>query len=161
MKPLIKLVIILPLVMVFWSCQDNTHRQATEKWQAERLSELQAPYAWPSVVGLYAIVGDTMTFGSAEDNDIIIEGDAAAQMGQIIYQEGSYYQNMAEELEVTLEDKKINSEIRLLTDKDDDGPTIISWQSYQWHLIKRDEDTYLRVKDTLSSYRSRLSTIPY
>lgn len=156
-----KLVIIFFFTSLWMGCQDNTHRKVTEIWQAERLSELQAPYAWPSVVGLYPIIGDTMTFGSAEYNDIIIEGDADAQMGQIIYQEGSYYQKMTTALEVTLDDKKINSEIRLLTDKDDDGPTIISWQSYQWYLIKRDEDTYLRVIDTLSSYRSKLSTIPY
>ena len=160
MNTLLKLVVFYLLISLWMSCQDD-YQERTESWQAERLVELRAPYAWPSVVGLYGLTETDMTFGSAEDNDLIIEGDAPDHIGQITYQEGGYYQSLAHGLDVTLDDKKINSEIRLLTDKDDDGPTIISWENYQWHLIRRDEDTYLRVKDTLSTYRSKLTTIPY
>jgi len=47
------------------------------------------------------------------------------------------------------------------TDADPGGPTIASYKSLQWHIIEREGDKFLRVKDTLSPYRAALTEIPY
>ena len=159
MNTLMKLIMLSFLVSSLVSCEDN-YQQDIEQWQSERLNELQAPYAWPSVIGLYTMLRDTVSFGSAADNDLIVEGGAPAIMGQIRYQDDQYVLKMEDGLNARIDDVDINSEIKLLTDKEENGPTTISWQSYQWHLIERGEETYLRMKDTLSEYRSKLLSIP-
>ena len=159
MNTLVKLIMLSFLMCLLVSCEDN-YRQDIEQWQAERLNELQAPYAWPSVIGLYTMTRDTVSFGSAADNDLIVEGNAPAIMGQIRYEDDQYLLKMEDGLHARVDDVDINSEIELLTDREENGPTTVSWQSYQWHLIERGEETYLRMKDTLSEYRSKLLSVP-
>ena len=159
MNPLIKPFLLFSLTSLLLSCQ-GSYRENIEQWRVERLGQLQAPYAWPSVIGLHTMKSDTTSFGSTADNDLIVKGNAPAVMGMIRYEDDQYYLKMPEAKDATVAETQVQSEITLLTDKQENGPTMVSWESYQWHLIERGEQAYLRMKDTLSEYRSNLTSIP-
>lgn len=57
-------------------------------------------------------------------------------------------------------DDKPARRVKLRTDLHPDGPTYGTHGSIQWHVIERNDTYFLRVKDSLSTYRTSLSEIP-
>ncbi len=155
------IVFIGILAWTLQSCQAPEKREWNQ-WKEERRVALTDPYGWPSVVGLFWIKNSMAYFGSKENNDFILPQTAATSMGRIVEIDSAYYLDAYSSLKV-----KVNglnaTKVRMLTDKEEGGPTIASWRSLQWHIIERQDKAYLRVKDSLSSYRQALlaTDIPY
>jgi len=118
--------------MALISCQTQ-HQREVDEWRKNRLAELKAPYGWPSVIGLYHLKVSYSFFGRADTNEFIIASEDGERVRTTV----------------------------MKTDKEQGGPTIASYRNFQWHIIERDDQYYLRMKDTLSSYRSNLTEIPY
>lgn len=129
-------------------------------WHESRLNSLKSPYGWTSVVGLYPLKVTRQYFGASEANELIIPGRAESSYGYLEKSdEGIWfhgYKNLG--IRIDGEDKWTSL---MKTDREEGGPSIGSCGSFQWHIIDRQGNFFLRVKDTLSPYRSALTEIPF
>lgn len=153
------LSIIVIFSLIQYSCTSDYERGVIS-WQKERIEELKAPYGWPSVVGLFWIRNSMAYFGSQEANDFILPQTAPSGFGRIMDYDTAYYMIAYGSLRVQMNGESV-TKVRMLTDKEENGPSYASWKSLQWHIIERQDKAFLRVKDTLSIYRSKLEDIPY
>lgn len=154
---LLGIIVILSLLQS--SCTYDYERSIIT-WQQERIEELKAPYGWPSVVGLFWIRNSMAYFGSQEGNDFLLPETAPSGFGRIMDYDTAYYMIAYRSLKVQLNGESV-TKVRMFTDKEEGGPSYASWKSLQWHIIERQDRAYLRVKDSLSIYRSNLKDIPY
>lgn len=153
-----QLLLFFSLLMMM-SCQNAAHQEVMD-WRQQRLANLQKPYGWPSVVGLYEWRNSMAYFGAADNNDFILPSTAASSFGRLIKSDTGYYMFPYSSLNVKVGEEPVEK-VRLLTDKEEDGPTIASWRSLQWYLIERNDKVFLRVKDSLSEYRHNLTALDY
>ena len=151
--------ILALIALTCFSCQSEYEKEI-QSWQQSRFDELKAPFGWPSVVGLYWVRNSMAYFGSGEGNDFMIPGNAPSGFGRIMDYDTAYYMIAYYSLRVQVAGETA-TKIRMLTDKEEGGPTKASWKNYQWHLIERGDKTFLRVQDSLSQYRNSLTHIPH
>ena len=151
------LIIPLAIFVLLSSCID-TYENDIQEWQQLRLKELKGPYSWPSVIGLYPLQDSVTTFGSAAYNDLII-AEGPEFLGSLVKADTVIlYNNDSKGL---VEIDGLQSErVGLRTDLHPDGPSYGTYNSIQWHIIKREGQYLLRVKDTLSQYRTALTSLP-
>lgn len=155
------LAIISFAVLAFTQSCQKSYEQEIEEWRIERLNKLKEPYGWPSVVGLYWIKNSMSYFGKKDNNDFILPSTAPSSFGRILKTDTAFYMLPYYSLRVQIDGETSPDKVRMLTDKESGGPTIAKWQSLQWHIIEREDKAYLRVKDSLSIYRTALKEIPY
>jgi uncharacterized protein len=160
MKPNLTFLAITLIVVVLACASKSDSDHQLEVWKDNRLAELKSPYGWPSVVGLFELKNPVTHLGRNESNDFILPDTAPDHLGILTQTDSGIYLNISDNLDVTVEGNSVKN-LRMLSDKEDNGPTMASWKSFQWHIIQREDKAYLRVKDTLSQYRSELQLIPY
>lgn len=160
MNPKLKHIVYLLIIMgLICSCQSEYQKELSD-WKAHRLSEAKAPYGWASVVGLYEMRNSLAYFGHKDNNDFILPSTAPSSFGPLTKTDTGFYMYPYKNLYVEV-NGEATERTRMLSDKEENGPTIASYKSLQWYFIERQDKAYLRVKDSLSIYRSKLSTIPY
>lgn len=145
-------------VLFFVSCQD-TYVQSIEQWRTDRYRELKAPYGWPSVTGLFHLRNTYGYFGRSDQNDFIIP-NGPSSFGILKKTDTAIVMTTYQSVPVMIDSQIVRKAV-LYSDRHPKGPTIASYQSIQWHVIERDSQFYLRVKDTLSPYRQALEPLPY
>jgi uncharacterized protein (DUF1684 family) len=148
------------IIISIQSCQQSYDQELGE-WRKERLDKLKAPDGWPSVVGLFYLKNTMSYFGKNDSNDLVLPKTAPSSFGRIMKTDSAFYMLPYYSLRVQVNGDTSSDKVRMLSDREVGGPTIASWQSLQWHIIEREDKAYLRVKDTLSAYRTALSSIPY
>lgn len=154
------ILLITAITFNFQSCQDDYDRALSE-WKENRFAELKSPFGWTSVVGLYWMRNSTAYFGRKDNNDFILPSTAPTAFGKLVRSDSALYMMAYNSLRVHVNGESAPSKVQMLTDKDEGGPTVASWKSLQWYFIKREDKVYLRVKDSLSTYRENLKDIPY
>ena len=153
-----KLLVIFLMSICFCACKD-AYTSEIEEWRTSRLNELKAPYGWPSVTGLFHLRNTYGYFGRSDKNDFIIP-NGPSSFGILKKTDTAIVMTAYQSIKVTV-DSQIVQKAPLFSDRHPKGPTYASWKSIQWHVIERDSQFYLRVKDTLSTYRQALHEIPY
>ena len=146
------------VLMSIISCQSAFEKEI-ESWRLERINELKTPFSWPSTVGLYHVRNSMAYFGGREGNDFMVPGNAPS-FGRIMDYDTAFYMIAHKSLRVQLDGESVGK-VRMLTDQEEGGPSVASWRNYQWYLIERGPKTFLRMQDSLSSYRLNLTSIPY
>ncbi len=66
---------------------EAAHRAAVDAWHAARLQRLRAPDGWLSLVGLHWVEEGEHSFGTANDNDIVI-ATGPAHFGKVSLSDG-------------------------------------------------------------------------
>ena len=151
------------LVLINFGCgqpEPPGYDQEQLDWRENRLKEIKGPYAWPSVVGLYPLDKSLIYFGKSPSNEILLQGPAPSSFGSLQIYEDSVVMDSYKNLSVHVNGIP-KARARLLTDMDEEGPTKASYKSLEWYIIKRQDKHFLRVKDTMSTFRTNLSSIPY
>ena len=151
---------LLIICVIQLSCTPSNYERDQMSWRSDRLSELSEAYAWPSVVGLYPLNKSITYFGSSESNEILLQAPAPSSFGSLHLDGDSVVMHSYKNLGVQIDGQQVSSS-RLLSDMDEGGPTKASYKSLQWYVIKRQDKYFLRVKDSLSTYRRNLTNIPY
>lgn len=121
------------------------------------MAELQSPYGWPSVVALFHLKNSLAYFGRSDKNDFIIP-KGPSSFGFLMKTDSGVVMNTYQSVYVQVNNEPVR-QILMKSDRDAEGPTMASYKSLQWHIIERGSNYYLRVKDTLSEYRTNLTTI--
>jgi uncharacterized protein (DUF1684 family) len=101
-----------------------------------------------------------VTLGSAEVNTIVFPDPAPAKFGSIINDQSGYSFLPNEDALITANGKEIAGKISMDNDLSENGPTMIEWKNFRWYLINRQDQHFLRVKDTLSDFRQNLKEVP-
>ncbi len=154
---MMRFLLIFCVLSVF-SCQDKYEKDIVE-WRADRLKELKDPYGWPSVIGLFHMRNTYAFFGRTDKNDFIIP-NAPSSFGILKKTDTAIVMTSYKSVPVVV-DGQIQQVAPLFSDTHPKGPTMAYYENFQWHIIERDSQHYLRVKDTLSQYRQALTEIPY
>ncbi len=129
-------------------------------FRQERLKQLKAPDGWTTLVGLYWLKEGANFAGSASENDLKFPNKMPKVLGQfdLINDEVFFTSNIKVSIDST-EPAYIDN-FQLKADITGD-PTYLTWNNYQWYLIKRGLNYGIRLKDSLYPIRFLLDTIPH
>jgi uncharacterized protein (DUF1684 family) len=112
------------------------YRVEIERWRAERETELKAEDGWLALVGLHWLKPGANSFGSAQDNAIVLPQSAPPRAGRLEHHGGTTVAFLASGGERTLGEKDV---LRLGT--------------LSMFVIRRGDRYALRVRDTESPTR--------
>lgn len=130
-----------------------------EQWRAERIASLTRADGWTTLVGLYWLHAGINTFGSREDNGLVMPDAMPDYMGEFDWQGTEVKFNIQPGVYVTEDGKQVSQ--GLMNSDIEENTTYHFWESYQWHLINRDGKYGIRLKDTLNPARLALKHIPH
>jgi len=127
-------------------------------WHAERVSRLTSKTGWLSLSGLFWLREGENTFGSHPENRIQFpKGRAPEYIGTFFLNEGLVLAKIKKGVQVLYRDSLI-SEIEMKADISG-NPTILSLDSLSWFIIKRGEQTGVRLRDKENRRLSAFSGI--
>ena len=129
----------------------DKHKRDVEEWYEGRIKRLTSETGWLTLVGLFPLAEGEYTFGAAEDNDLVIPGNAPARAGLITVSNGKVHLDAADGVEMKHDKKRVTS-IDLATDATGE-PTEIRMGTFDFYVIDRPGSLYLRVKDSESAVR--------
>ena len=129
-------------------------------WQAWRLDRAAGPDGWATLVGLYWFKPGANRFGSAADNDLVLEGAAVpAHVGTFTLDKDSIRFSAAPGAGVQSGGKPVTA-LTLATDAQDDT-TVLTHGTATFYAIDRDGHYGLRVKDTQADARVHFAGLQY
>ncbi|MBB4105415.1 DUF1684 domain-containing protein [Allorhizobium borbori] len=137
----------------------QTFEAELETWRAGRISALTAPDGWLSVCGLIWIEPGEWRFGSAQDNDIVIEKLPPAAGVLRLAEDGTASVSLIAEGTIGGEPKRDG----MLFDDHDPAnvPARVAFGSVNFHLIDREGKKALRVRDSESAARLAFTGIDH
>lgn len=119
------------------------------EWREWRVARLKAPFGYLNLVGLYWLQEGVTRIGSADDNDIVFPGNAAARVGELHTSADGVRMIAHEDAEVRFldEDEDVIVSSILMSDDTTDAPVALAHDSLAWTIIKRDGRFALRLRD--------------
>lgn len=147
--------IFIILVSLLFGCKKTSEEnpdyvKEINEWHQKRIERLKAPDGWLNLVGRTWLKPGVNTFGSAKNNNVIIESDKVpAYMGQFILKDSIVTMNVYEGVEVFLDGKPIK-EIIMIDDQKKDM-TVFQYGTIKWNLIIRGDKYGIRFRDLEST----------
>jgi len=143
--------IVLCIVFGWLPAQEDEYVKAIDDWHAQRIASLTRPDGWLSLVGLQWLKPGENTFGADSTNDILFPPKAPARIGSFFLQDTVITVSINPGVTVLCEGKPVHQ--RRLNHDLTGKPTILTYGSLLWYIIKRGEQYGVRIKDTLAATR--------
>lgn len=146
-----KLILVFLIIIVSISCDKNPsvnpeYLDEINQWHQRRVERLKAPDGWLNLVGRTWLKPGVNKFGSAKDNDVIIESDKVpAYMGEFIFKDSVVKMKVYDGVDVLLNGKPVK-EIVMIDDQKKDM-TVFEYSSIRWNLIIRGDKYGIRFRD--------------
>lgn len=144
---------ILLAILSIISCQsgdpkaDAGYVNKIETWHKNRIASLTKPDGWLSLAGLFWLKEGRNTFGSASTNDIRFpEGKAPDTIGSFFLENGKVTVQIKSGVEVLENGSPVKS--ATLRNDAEGSPTILSWNTLSWFIIKRGDQYGVRLRDS-------------
>jgi uncharacterized protein (DUF1684 family) len=129
---------------------DAAYRAEIESWRQERVSGLEQPDGWLSLVGLFWLEPGSQGFGSAPDNRVRLpEGEVPPHLGRFEMDRDGRVTVQVEPGHEVLHDGQPVERMVLTADADGE-PTVLAHGSLHFYVIRRGSRIGVRVKDTQS-----------
>jgi uncharacterized protein (DUF1684 family) len=126
------------------------HAQEVEQWKKSRDERLRKEDSWLTLIGLHWLKeGEnavTLTKAGAPPVKLLRQGPST-----ILHPEPS----------MTVDGKPVTTDVPLLADADEKGPTIVQMGSVRFNVIKRGDRYGLRVKDAEAATRTHFKGLDY
>jgi uncharacterized protein (DUF1684 family) len=136
-------------------------RGRVERWRSTRLENLTAPGGWLSVVGLWWLHEGTNTIGSSEACDVVLPGGAAPTVaGTIELADGRAILRADPGSGMRLRGEPVGA-IPLSDGWEGEAPTRIRIGTVSFHLIRREDQLAVRVRDSESDARRTFTGIEH
>lgn len=154
MKKIIISLSCLISIFVFYSCKSQTletkgspeYLEEIKKWDQRRIERLKAPDGWLNLVGRTWLKPGVNKFGSAKDNDVVIESDKVpAYMGEFIFKDSTVIMNVYDGVNIIHNGKPVK-EIVMIDDQKKDM-TVFEYGTIKWNLIIRGDQYGIRFRD--------------
>lgn len=151
---LITSIILLISILVLYSCGSETletkgspeYLEEIQKWDQRRIERLKAPDGWLNLVGRTWLKPGVNKFGSAKDNEVIIESDKVpAYMGEFIFNDSTVIMKVYDDVEVFHNGKPVKEMIMIDDQKKD--ITVFEYGTIRWNLIIRGDKYGIRFRD--------------
>jgi uncharacterized protein (DUF1684 family) len=157
MKNLIIFFLALAAILLVTSCKSQSletkgspeYLEEIKKWDERRIERLKAPDGWLNLVGRTWLKPGVNKFGSAKDNDVIIESDKVPDyMGEFIFKDSTVVMKVYDGVKVLLNGNPVK-EIMMIDDQKKDM-TVFEYGTIRWNLIIRGDKYGIRFRDTES-----------
>jgi uncharacterized protein len=140
----------------------NAYAKEIEEWHQERWQELNGESGWLTLVGLFWLKEGANKCGSDSVNDIVLPKEKVSRLfGEFNLEQGRvFFQPLQDEISIdgkdvttVLKEKRGSSimnfepTIELKSDAEN-KPTIVSFRSLTFQIIKRGDKFALRIKDS-------------
>ena len=136
------------------------YQKEISDWQAWRLTRAAGPDGWATLVGLYWFKPGKNRFGSAADNDLVLEGKAVpAHVGTFTLDGKTITFTAAPGADIQSGGKPVTSS-KLATDAED-NTTMLTHGTVTFYAIDRDGRYGLRVRDTAADARLHFKGLQY
>ncbi|MCX8105623.1 MAG: DUF1684 domain-containing protein [Ignavibacterium album] len=154
MKKIIISLSCLISIFVFYSCKSQTletkgspeYLEEIKKWDQRRIERLKAPDGWLNLVGRTWLKPGVNKFGSAKDNDVVIESDKVpAYMGEFIFKDSAVIMKVYDGVNIIHNGKPVK-EIVMIDDQKKDM-TVFEYGTIKWNLIIRGDQYGIRFRD--------------
>lgn len=130
----------------------NDYREQLDQWQKQQDADLRRPDGWLTLVGLGWLHEGDNTLGSAPDNETVLPASAPAHVG-IIHLNNGQASFTATAMEPITVDGVPTQHADLRNDHDPKGPSLIQVGTVTVHVIKRETEYALRIRDSQSETR--------
>lgn len=122
-----------------------------KQWHQHRLERLKADDGWLNLVGRTWLKPGVNKFGSAKDNDVLIESDKVPKyIGVFIFEDSSVTMKVNDGVEVLLNGNPVK-EMKMIGDESKDM-TVFQYGPIKWNLIIRDTLYGIRFRDLESEF---------
>lgn len=151
----IALLITLTLV----SCNNETYQtkgsteylEEIKQWDEYRLQRLKADDGWLNLVGRTWLKPGENKFGSAKNNDVLIESNKVPDyMGVFIFEDSTVRMKVNDGVEIVLDGNPVK-EVKMIGDESEDM-TVFQYGPIKWNLIIRDTLYGIRFRDLESEF---------
>ncbi len=145
------ILIIVSMAFLFSACSKKQsaakikYIRQIEQWHKKRIANLKKENGWLNLVGLFWLKEGTNKFGSDKSNDIIFPEGTPKFIGYFILNNGNVKVKINNGLNVKNDDKIIH-ETELKNDLSG-NPTILSYKSFRWFIIKRSDRYGVRLRN--------------
>lgn len=145
------LSILAILIFVLIGCKptpkvDPNYAKEIENWDKKRIARLKADNGWLNLVGRFWLKKGENTFGTAKDNDVVLESsNLPAHIGSFEFTDTIVIFKAKDNVEVLYNGKPIKEMIMIDDQKKD--MTILQIGSIKFNLIVRDTLYGIRARD--------------
>jgi len=133
---------------------------ALEAWRTRRLSRLQAPDGWLTLVGLEWLEEGANRLGSAPDAAVKFPARAPATLGTITRRGEALTLEAADGVPLTIDGKPVTAPVPLLSDAAGE-PTAVAFGAISFYVIHRGDRWAVRIKDSESPVRQGFQGLDY
>lgn len=151
---------VLVTVILFFSCLNLHATEDYQAWQQTRLSNLQKPHGWLSLVAMEWLRQGDNTIGSAEDNAIRLNSGPEHIGHFTLTAAGSVYFTPVDGVDILANGHKIATTIPVYADLDDQETTVFQVASFEFYVIERHKKA-LRIKDSNAETRLNFKGLSY
>ena len=117
-----------------------------KQWDQKRAERLKADDGWLNLVGRTWLKPGENKFGSAKDNDVVIESNKVPeQMGVFIFQDSTVTMKVSDGVEVLFNGEPVKEIVMIGDDKKE--MNVFQYASIKWNLIVRNELYGIRFRD--------------
>lgn len=154
MKKILFLFATLITSLSIYSCENETletkgspeYFEEIKKWDKHRLERLKANNGWLNLVGRTWLKPGVNKFGSAKDNDVLIESDKVPDyMGIFVFEDSTVTMKVNDRVEILYNGNPVK-EMVMIGDGNKDM-TVFQYGSIKWNLIVRNEMYGIRFRD--------------
>ena len=148
---MLKSFIIYSLLILTIACTqkptaDPNYVKEINEWDQKRINRLKADDGWLNLVGRFWLKQGESTFGSAKDNDVVVESSKLPEhIGSFIFEDSVVTFRALDGVDVMLGDMSVK-EIVLVDDQKSDV-TVLQIGSVKFNLIVRDTLYGIRFRD--------------
>ena len=159
MKKISVFITALLIMLSFFSCKNETletkgspgYIDEINKWDQHRLERLKADDGWLNLVGRTWLKPGENKFGSAKDNDVLIESDKVPDyMGIFVFEDSTVTMKVNDEVEILYNGNPVK-EMVMIGDGNKDM-TVFQYGSIKWNLMVRNELYGIRFRDLESEF---------
>ena len=167
MKKRLAVWLTAPLIAVILvSCSQSganddasVHVQEVLEWRAGRMQRLKDPYGYLTQIGLYWLETGTYSFGSAETNDVVFDGNAPPDIGVFTVTDDGVSMTVSPGIDVRSDGVQVE-EIKIAADTTEHGLTI-THASLAWTVVERAGRYGVRLRDFEHPFVESFGPLPY
>lgn len=129
---------------------DPEYANEIQTWREARLESLKSETGWLNLAGLFWLKEGRNTFGASSENDLVFQKDKAPEkLGVFILNEGVVVVQISPGLQVLHNGQPVQN--MTMTNDQEGRPTVLSYGSLRWYVIKRGERIGIRLRDLNST----------
>ena len=166
MEKILLSIALLLILMFMYSCNSENleskgspeYFEEISKWDQRRAERLKADDGWLNLVGRTWLKTGENKFGSAKDNDVVIESDKVPDyMGVFVFEDSTVTIKVNDGVEI-LHNRNPVKEMVMIGDGNKDM-TVFQYGPIKWNLIVRNELYGIRFRDLESELVKNFSGI--